>query len=145
MPDGLDHLAIGEVARLSGVPASAIRYYERLGLLHRPPRSGGRRQYEPDVLDQLTLVLLAREAGFSLREVRELVGALDTGREPARSWKQLATRKLEELGVLAGRVNRMRRVLRHALDCDCPTLEKCAPLLRPLRARRGQARGLKPK
>jgi MerR family redox-sensitive transcriptional activator SoxR len=63
-------LMIGEVARQAGVAASALRYYEKAGLLPAPARAGKRRQYDPQILGRIRIILLARDAGFSVRETR---------------------------------------------------------------------------
>ena len=126
----LQDLSIGQVARQAGIEPSAIRYYESLGLLPRPPRAGGKRRYGADVLDRLSLIALAKEAGFTMKEIRQLVGgfAPDTG--PSERWRVLATRKLREIEEAAARLRRMRQVLRVALECGCVDLKECAPILR---------------
>ncbi|MGH7749921.1 MAG: MerR family transcriptional regulator, partial [Candidatus Dormibacteria bacterium] len=65
-------MTIGEVASRAGIRASAIRYYERSGVLPPAARAGARRQYDEAVLKQLAVVILAREAGFTIREIRAL-------------------------------------------------------------------------
>jgi len=125
----MDGMRIGEVARRSGVAASAIRYYESLGLLPAPARAGGKRRYDDTVLGWLALIALAREAGFTMRETRELVAGFDPGTPPAVRWRALATRKLAETEALVARAARMRRVLRRALACGCLRLEDCGRLL----------------
>jgi MerR family transcriptional regulator, redox-sensitive transcriptional activator SoxR len=132
----IPQLSIGEVARRSGVAATAIRYYESLGLLPAPPRAGGKRRYDESVLDWLGLIALAREAGFTMAEVRELVGGFAPGTPPAERWRALATRKLAEMEALVERVGRMRAVLRTALACGCPRLEECGHRLTAGRAPR---------
>jgi len=121
---------IGEAARQTGLEPSAIRYYEEAGLIAPPPRVSGRRRYDADHLDQLRVVTLARVAGFSVREVRLLMGRFQPREAPAVRWKALATRKLAALDEQARRLNRMRQVLRNALAGGCLTLEECAPLLK---------------
>lgn len=123
-------MSIGEVARRAGIASSAIRYYEGIGILPAPRRAGGRRRYDPSVLEWLDLVALAREAGFTVAEVRELVRGFAPGTFPAARWRTLATRKLGELDRLAARVERMRDVLQVALDCGCLSLEACGPRFR---------------
>jgi MerR family transcriptional regulator, redox-sensitive transcriptional activator SoxR len=123
-------LAIGEVAERAGMETSAIRYYESMGLLPKPSRAGGRRRYGDDVLDRLSLIALAKDAGFTMKEIRQLVADFTPASGPADRWRVLATRKLTELDEAAARLRRMRRVLRRALDCGCVDLEECAPLLR---------------
>jgi MerR family redox-sensitive transcriptional activator SoxR len=127
-----DHemLAIGEVAARAGVEPSAIRYYESLGLLPRPKRAGGKRRYDADVLDRLALIGLAKDAGFTMNEIKQLVSETTPTAVPAEKWRILATRKLAELDESAARLRRMRRVLRQALECGCVDLAACAPILR---------------
>ena len=122
-------LRIGEVARQAGLAPSAIRYYESLGLLPRPTYDGGKRRYDPSVLEWLALIALAREAGFTMAEIKRLVTGFTPGTRPAARWQELATRKLVEIDALVARAERMRAVLRIALDCGCFRLEDCAALL----------------
>ena len=125
-----DTLAIGDVAARAGIEASAIRYYESLGLLPAPSRSGGKRRYDADVLDRLALIALAKDAGFTMAEIKQLVSETTPTAVPAEKWRLLATRKLAELDETAARLRRMRRVLRLALECGCVDLAACAPILR---------------
>lgn len=127
LPDST--LPIGEIARRAGLNTSAIRYYERIGLLPRPPRSSGRRRYDASILEWLSLIALAREAGFTMAEVKKLVTGFTPGTRPAARWAQLAARKLAALDETIARTERMRDVLRIALDCGCFRLEDCRALL----------------
>ena len=122
-------MSIGEVGRRAGLAPSAIRYYERLGLLPTPARSGGKRRYDATVLEWLSLIALAREAGFTMAEIKRLVTGFTPGTRPAARWQELATRKLEEIDAMIVRAERMRSVLRVALDCGCFRLEDCVALL----------------
>lgn len=122
-------LRIGEVARQSGLAPSAIRYYESLGLLPKPAIVGGKRAYDPSVLEWLALIALAREAGFTMREIKRLVAGFTPGTRPAARWHELATRKLAEIDAMLARAERMRAVLRVALDCGCFRLSDCVALL----------------
>jgi MerR family transcriptional regulator, redox-sensitive transcriptional activator SoxR len=123
-------LAIGDVAARAGVEPSAIRYYESIGLLPKPSRAGGKRRYGDDVLDRLSLISLAKNAGFTMQEIRQLVADVSPGSGPAERWRVLATRKIAELDESAERLRRMRKVLRRALECGCVDLEACGPMLR---------------
>ena len=125
----MDGMSIGEVARLSGVAPSAIRYYESLQLLPEPARSGGKRRYDASILDWLALIALAREAGFTMAEIRQLVTGFAPGTAPAKRWQALATRKLAEIEAAVARAERMRAVLQLALACGCLRLEDCGRLL----------------
>jgi MerR family redox-sensitive transcriptional activator SoxR len=125
----MDGMSIGEVGRLAGLAPSAIRYYERLGLLPTPPRAGGKRRYDASVLEWLALIALAREGGFTMAEIKRLVTGFRPGTRPAARWEELATRKLVEIDAIVARAERMRAVLRIALDCGCLRLEDCGALL----------------
>ena len=68
-------LDIGEVAKRTGIPASALRYYEEVGLIRSSGRHGLRRQYAPEIVTQLALIALGKSAGFSLGELSGMFGA----------------------------------------------------------------------
>jgi MerR family redox-sensitive transcriptional activator SoxR len=120
-----ESLAIGEVADRAGLQPSAIRYYERLGLLPAPARTSGRRRYGPEVLDLLAAIEVAKAAGFSLQEVGQLMSGFDPATPPSARWAALAEGKLEELDRLAARIEGMRALLRRGLECGCLRLEDC--------------------
>lgn len=113
-------MRIGELARKARVEASAIRYYESMGLLGKPARTSGRRVYDETSLFRLTFIAFAKEPGFSLREIRQLIGGFRVDR-----WKPLAERKLAELDALEGRIGVMRNLLREAVRCACLDVESC--------------------
>lgn len=119
-------LTIGQVAREAGVRPSAIRYYERTGLLPAPARAGGRREYGDEILTRLRLIAMAKEAGFSLEEVGVLLSGIDAGLAPSRQWQLLAERKLADLAMLVERIEGIRTLLGQSLECRCLTLEDCA-------------------
>ena len=125
----MEQMSIGEVARRAAVAPSALRYYERLGLLPAPPRTGGKRRYDAAVLDWLSLIALAREAGFTMAEIKRLVTGFTPGTRPAARWQELATRKLADIDAMMARAERMRALLRVMLDCGCFRLDDCSALL----------------
>ena len=129
MTDTRSGLRIGEIAGRTGLAPSAIRYYEKLGLLPKPARDGGKRLYDVSVLEWLSLIALAREAGFTMAEIKRLMTGFTPGTRPAARWEELATRKLAEIDAMVARAERMRAVLRVALDCGCFRLEDCVHLL----------------
>jgi MerR family mercuric resistance operon transcriptional regulator len=87
--------AISEAARLTGVSVETIRYYERIALLPRPPRTpAGRRAFDGDGLQTLLFVKRSRELGFSLDDIRVLL-ALRASRSSCGNVKALAARHLE--------------------------------------------------
>ena len=121
--DGVPELTIGEVARRAGVATSSIRYYERIGLLPKPERSGGQRRYEPDVLGKLGFISVAQSAGFKLREIKELIDGADELGTPMRS---LSRQKLGEVEALLERTKAIKGWLEVAQECGCATLDDCA-------------------
>lgn len=120
-------MAIGELAQRAGLRASAIRYYERLGLLPAPARESGRRRYTADTLAQLRVIRFATASGFSLAEVRELFA----GRPYSLRLKALARAKLVELDAVIERAREMQALVRTALRCDCLSLEQCGRRMIP--------------
>jgi MerR family redox-sensitive transcriptional activator SoxR len=130
-------LSIGQVARAAGMSASALRYYEKAGLLRAPPRSSGQRRYDDGVLGRIELIRLAREAGFTIRETRVFLSGFSADTPPAARWRALAARKLEEVNALMERAQRMRLLLERSFHCRCLRLEDCERFLRSARAERG--------
>lgn len=122
-------LTIGNIARTAGIQPSAIRYYERMGLLPKAARASGRRRYDESVLEWLALIALAREAGFTIAEIKRLVSGFKPGTLPAARWAELASRKLEEIDAMVARAERMRAILTVALESGCFRLNDCTALL----------------
>ena len=119
-------LTIGQVADRAGINSSAIRYYERHGLLPAAERVRGQRRFTEQTVRRLGVIDVAKRAGFSLEEVRALLVATDEG-EPAHAQLQaLALRKLPEVEALIARAESMRRWLTTASGCGCSTLDVCA-------------------
>ena len=114
-------MQISEVAKRVGIRASAIRYYERIGLLPPPARISGRRFYGADVLDRLTVIRFGLKVGFSLKELSLLLA--DFGSRLAR--KKAAQGKLQELGILRERVKLMEDLLNAVKLCRCGTVRAC--------------------
>jgi MerR family redox-sensitive transcriptional activator SoxR len=127
-------LTIGQVAESAGVNASAIRYYERHHILPQPARIGGKRRYDPDVLRRLSVVEVAKQAGFSLEEIRLLFEATDGGAPAHTQLKQLAQRKLPELEALIVRATEVKGWLEASSGCTCDTLDECSLFDKGLRA-----------
>jgi MerR family transcriptional regulator, redox-sensitive transcriptional activator SoxR len=114
-------MTIGEVARRSGMSPSAIRYYERLGVLPQPDRTGGRRRYDAAVLEALAIIRFAKHLGFGLAETRVLLSEHDHRPRPER-WRESAERRLAEIDALVADAQRMRGLLEETLRHKCPKL-----------------------
>src|SRR5437764_778412 len=116
-------MAIGEVAERAGMRTSRIRYYEARGLLSEPERTGGKRRYGEDVFRRLAIVDAAQRVGFTLEEIRDLLGSRDDlAHERVR---QLALLKLPELDDLIARASSVRRVLKICSRCNCESIDVC--------------------
>jgi MerR family transcriptional regulator, redox-sensitive transcriptional activator SoxR len=132
-------LSIGEVSNLTGLRPSALRYYEDEGLVSPIARVSGRRHYDASVLNRLRVIACAQDAGFTIAEVRELLGA--ENESPGR-WRALAERKLREVDAVIARAQATRQLLEESLRCDCLALEECATVVARPHARRDRKRGV---
>jgi DNA-binding transcriptional MerR regulator len=113
---------IGELARRTGVATSALRYYERIGLLPVADRLGQRRQYPADCLERVALIRLYQNAGFTLAEIGPLLAATSRGR-PA--WNHLAEQKVAELDTRIADAQRAKTLIKHGLECKHRDLLAC--------------------
>jgi MerR family redox-sensitive transcriptional activator SoxR len=114
----------------AGVRASALRYYEQIGLLPAPPRSNGRRSYDLKVFDRLALIAFARRAGFSIAEVKLLMSGFAPDTTASARWRDLAKRKERELDAIIALAQERRRAVRAVQRCECRTLDECGHRLR---------------
>jgi MerR family transcriptional regulator, redox-sensitive transcriptional activator SoxR len=125
----MEELAIGEVARRAGIQASALRYYESIGLMPAPKRVNGRRRYDESTVQMLKIVQLAQDAGFTIAEIQILLNGFAPETPPAARWQPLASRKIQELDALIARAQQMKQVLEKGLNCGCLRMEDCAVVL----------------
>ncbi len=123
---------IGEVAKRAGIAASAIRFYEAEGLIPKAPRRSGRRMYDPSILDRLAVIELAKSAGFTIAEIKRLIGAFRKNTPPGVRWRALAASKRAELEERIQEAERMKRLLDVLMGCKCPTLDDCSRGMRGL-------------
>lgn len=122
-------MKIGQLAYRAGLRASAIRYYERLGLLAPPHRVGGQRRYSPDALDRVLLIRFASEMGFSLAEIKLFLSGLREDAPLGPRWKKLATKKISEVEESIARSLRLKTLLQNLLHCRCASLKQCVAAL----------------
>jgi MerR family transcriptional regulator, redox-sensitive transcriptional activator SoxR len=116
-------MAIGEVAERAGMSTSRIRYYETRGLLPEPERAAGKRRYGDEVFRRLAIIDAAQRVGFTLVEIRDLLGSRD---ELAHErLRDLALSKLPELDDLIARATSVRRVLKICSRCNCESIDVC--------------------
>ena len=122
-----DLLTVSQVAERSGFAASALRFYERQGLIRATRTSGNQRRYERNVLRRLAFIRAARNVGLSLDEVAAALDTLPDGRTPTRAdWSRLSRRWRERLDNQIGALERLRDGLDSCIGCGCLSLKTCA-------------------
>jgi MerR family mercuric resistance operon transcriptional regulator len=138
MPTESGRFAIGTLSKRTGCNVETIRYYEHIGLLPPPARStGGYRLYEPRHLTRLTFVRRARALGFSIAEVRTLLGLADRRSRSCARVRAVAARHLEDVRARIADLQALERTLKATVarcargnGSDCPlieALETCPP------------------
>ena len=119
-------MTISEAARQTGLQASAIRYYEQIGLLPAAARVSGQRLYDSSVLYRLAIIQRARQLGFTLDEIRQLFFGFRGVTSASQRWRILNQKKLAELDTLLHGIKGMQRLLRKMMQkCHCATLDQC--------------------
>ena len=121
---------ISDVARRSGVAASALRFYEEKGLIASLGRPGERRRFAPQVLDQLALIALGQSTGFTLEEIR----AMFAPNGKPNIDRSILAAKADELDATIRRLRAMSKGLRHAAACPAPSHAECPTFQRLLKA-----------
>ncbi|MFC0217139.1 helix-turn-helix domain-containing protein [Pseudochelatococcus lubricantis] len=127
-------ISIGELSRRTGVKVATIRYYEQAGLVSAPPRSeGGQRRYDAAAVRQLNFIRHARELGFELADVRELLAmtarpqsSCHAADSIARKHLEEVERRIESLTALRAELARMVAECGHGQVCDCRVIEVLA-------------------
>src|SRR5262249_47755474 len=122
----MPYLAISELARRVGLRSSAVRYYERIGILPPAHRVNGKRRYSESDFIRLAVVQFAKQSGFELTEVRQLLHRV-AGNTPAwKRWKKLSAGKVRELQRQIDQTQATQAVLlRLQQRCECARLEEC--------------------
>src|SRR4051794_36132129 len=119
-----DLLTVSQVADRSGLAASALRFYERLGLISAVRTSGNQRRYERSVLRRLAFIRAARNVGLSLDEIAAALATLPDRRPPTRAdWARLSRGWRERLDQQIGALQKMRAGLHSCIGCGCLSLK----------------------
>ena len=118
-------MTIGQIAKEAGLRASAIRFYEKEGLLPPPVRSSGQRRYDRRVLERLAVLEFAKECGFALKEVRTLLNGFTDDAPLSARLRGVAQRKIAELDAEAQRIARSKERIARAVLCRCGDLGEC--------------------
>ena len=118
-------LTISQVAHQIGVRPSAIRYYERIGILPPAQRVSGQRRYDVTALHRLVVIQRARQTGFTLTEIKRLFFGFRVGTPPSVRWQKLKKQKIVQLDAMLEHIQTMRDLLEQQGKCRCAALEEC--------------------
>ena len=122
-----DRLTVSEVAQRSGYADSALRYYERKGLISAERTAGNQRRYHRDVLRRLAFIAAARRVGLPLDEIRSALDTLPDGRTPTRQdWTRLSRGWRARLDDEINALRALRDGLDSCIGCGCLSLDRCA-------------------
>lgn len=122
----MELLTIGDFAVRSGVAPSALRYYEREGLIRSTRTSGNQRRYQRTELRRVAFIKVAQQVGVSLDEIREALAALPESRTPTKAdWTRLSARWRKRLDERIQLMERLRDQLTGCIGCGCLSLKRC--------------------
>ncbi len=121
-------MQIGEVAKTLDMPASTIRYYEKVGLIEHQQRVSGRRLFDERALFALRFVRLAQAAGFTIGEIKSLLESHAQDPSAAGIWKPFAETKQAEVRQQIDTLQQMDRVLTELIGCRCSSIETCVQM-----------------
>jgi MerR family redox-sensitive transcriptional activator SoxR len=119
-------LTVGEIAERSGFAASAVRYYEREGLVRATRTEGGQRRFARSELRRLAFIRAARHVGLTLEEMREALGTLPASRTPTRAdWTRISRSWRKRLDTEIDALVALRDGLDSCIGCGCLSLQTC--------------------
>ena len=118
-------MKIGELASRTDLNTSAIRYYERCGLLAAPYRMGGQRRYPADAMYRVLLIRFASDMGFTLSEIKLFLSGLKDKAPVGPRWRKLARKKIKEVDQTIHQSRQLKSLLEHLLRCRCASLAVC--------------------
>ncbi len=122
----MELLTIGDMAARSGVAQSALRYYEREGLIRSTRTGGNQRRYERHELRRVAFIRIAQQVGVSLEEIRGALAELPENRTPTKAdWSRLSARWRRKLEDRIAMMERLRDQLTGCIGCGCLSLQRC--------------------
>jgi MerR family transcriptional regulator, redox-sensitive transcriptional activator SoxR len=122
-------MKIGAVAKNAGIRPSAIRFYERVGVLPPASRKSGQRHFGSDVTRHLAVIQFARKAGFTIAEIKVLFNSFEQVKPASVRWQELAQKKWTEMESQIERLKGMQRLLEKSTQCRCIKLEDCGRMM----------------
>ena len=122
----IDLMTIADVARRSGVAASALRFYEQRGLIVSERTGAGHRRFPRAVLRRIAFIVFAQKVGLSLEEVAEELAKLPANRVPERAdWAKLSARWTRRVEERIAELERLKAGLTQCIGCGCLSLNQC--------------------
>jgi MerR family redox-sensitive transcriptional activator SoxR len=122
----METLAIGDFAVRSGVAPSALRYYEKEGLIRSTRTGGNQRRYQRSELRRVAFIRIAQQVGVSLDEIRDALAALPENRTPTKAdWSRLSARWRRRLEERITLMERLRDQLTGCIGCGCLSMQRC--------------------
>jgi MerR family transcriptional regulator, redox-sensitive transcriptional activator SoxR len=119
-------LPIGEVSRRSGVPASALRFYEQRGLIASERAGSGHRRYPRPVLRRIAFIVYAQRVGLTLDEIGRELAKLPANHPPTRhDWSRLSTNWASRIDDRIAELQRLKAGLTECIGCGCLSLDRC--------------------
>ena len=132
-----DRLAIGQLAKRTGLAVSAIRYYEEQGLVTAFRNKGGHRRFARSDIRRLSFVLIAQQFGFTIARIRQQLDSIPNAKNPGKDdWTRISADFRAELDARIETLTTLRDKLDGCIGCGCLSLEKCALYNRNDRAAR---------
>ena len=127
MKRATDLLAIGDLARRTGISVSAIRFYEAKNLIRPLRNAGNQRRFLRSDIRRLSFILIAQHLGLSIREIEDVLATLPEGRTPTqKDWNRISRLCRERLDAQIRSLTLMRDRLDGCIGCGCLSLRKCA-------------------
>ena len=122
----MELLTIGDLAARSGVAPSALRYYEKEGLIRSTRTSGNQRRYQRSELRRVAFIRIAQQVGVSLEEIRGALASLPENRTPTKAdWSRLSSRWRRRLDERITLMERLRDQLTGCIGCGCLSMRRC--------------------
>ncbi|TYR35470.1 redox-sensitive transcriptional activator SoxR [Mesorhizobium microcysteis] len=120
-------LTMQQMVRRSGVEASALRYYEGLGLIAAERSSSGQRRFPRSTLRRVAFIVFAQRVGLTLKEIGRELARLSTGRVPkGEDWSKLSVSWVSRIDERIAELERLKAGLADCISCGCLSLDQCA-------------------
>lgn len=119
--------SIGGLAARTGLSVSAIRFYEKKGLITPDRNAGNQRRYEGADIRRLSFILIAQQLGLTMEQIKDVMASLPDGRTPTKAdWSRISRRFKKTLDARIAMLERMRENLDGCIGCGCLSLKACS-------------------